>query len=106
MKIIRQGRIAKLEAMARVETNAKEEWKDAACRAVAHLCKDRDYITSEDVWRVLKSWQIPPPREPRAMGPVLTKMVARKVIEPTGNYRQSSLPQQNARPLMIYKVKA
>jgi hypothetical protein len=51
-------------------------------------------FTTDDLWDVVDA-----PREPRAMGAVITRLARAGVIRKTGRYVQSSRRANHARPL-------
>lgn len=93
----RSGRTADLDraradrdaALAQVEAAASPEWIAAAERAVRYIAGLRSApFTTDDLWDYLEGGNVPAPREPRAMGPVVKRALARGVIVPAG-YTQS-----------------
>ena len=91
------------EALARVEANADQDWYDAACMAFEEVIAAYPEFTTDDVWAVLKEWQVSAPREPRAMGPIVMKLVRSGAMVATGAYRKSKRPECNARPIAVYR---
>lgn len=61
------------------------------------------YVTSEDVWALLRFRGISPPAEPRAMGPVMQRGIREGLIRPVG-YRQSTNPKHHADVMRVYEV--
>ncbi len=93
----------KTEAMDRAERGSHAAWVAAADTAVLDLARDarRDGVTftADDVWALLEERQVPPPREPRALGPVLTRLKRAGKLEGRG-YRPSN--RRHKAPVMAY----
>lgn len=62
---------ATAEALQRVEAAASPGWIASANDVVATLARARQPFTPDDVWDLLDDRGVEPPREPRALGPVL-----------------------------------
>jgi hypothetical protein len=76
------ARAAKDEAMAQVEDNANEEWKEAALDAVWDIARTTELFTSEDVRKRLeKHYPDVRTHELRALGPVMRNAAKRDWIE-------------------------
>lgn len=76
-----EATLARDEAMRRVEAGAEEEWKDHAFEAVrllANPAADMYLITPDDLWDYVEK-----PREPRALGPVMTRAAKAGLIRST-----------------------
>lgn len=91
------------EALARVEENADQDWCIAAQLAFYEVIAAYPEFTTDHVWAVLKEWQVGSPREPRAMGPIVMRLVKEGAMEATGAYRKSTRPECNARPIAVYR---
>lgn len=102
MKIVRDARSARDEAMARVEDHAPPEWKIEAEKSALKLLAYAGQLSSEDVWEDLKVRGVPRPPEPRAMGPVMKKLVRAGEMVPDG-YVESTDPIRHARPIRKYR---
>lgn len=101
-----QAKAARDEAIDRVEQNAAETFKAAAERAILHVARSRNLLTTDDVWKLLHQWETTPPREARAMGAVMRRMGAEGWIEPTDEWRLSMRPACHRRPLRVWRSKA
>lgn len=75
------------DAQDRAEQGADGEWLWHAHRALRACVARLDRLTSDDVWDELDSLGIEAPREPRAMGPVMTWGVREGLIERDGTHR-------------------
>lgn len=103
MRIIPDSsRKARDEAMARVDEAADHEWKYWANRAVHNLARSQGEFSTDAVWALLDHWEVPAPREPRAIGPVMTRAVNDGLITPMG-YKQSTSIKRHARPMRTYR---
>ena len=72
------------EALARVEAGTDPNWAMMAEESVASLARSGKPFSSDDVWEALNSLRVEAPREPRAMGPVMRRMIVDNVITATG----------------------
>jgi hypothetical protein len=70
-----EGRRRRDEAMARAEEGADLVWCEHAYAAVANLAVSHTEFCADDVWDLLDAWTIPPPRERRALGPIIMGFV-------------------------------
>lgn len=70
------AREARDQAVQRVDDNADAAWKDLAYRAVRFVALSHERFTSDAIWAALDSHpEHVPPREPRALGPVILRAV-------------------------------
>jgi hypothetical protein len=72
------------EALVRVEAGTDPNWAMMAEESVARLARSGEPFSSDDVWEALSFLQVEAPREPRAMGPVMRRMIMDNVITATG----------------------
>jgi len=88
-------------AIDQVETNADQEWTQAARRALVSLCNRLPFLTSEDVAQAIP--EDVTTHEPRALGPIM--MWGRKLgwIEATSQFRTSTGAKNHCRPQRIWK---
>ena len=93
---------SKNEAIDRVEENASEQWKKTALKAVKWRAKKGVPFTTDEVWADLEGARIEPPREPRAMGAIMRKAVAEKIIVATDKTRVSQKGTNNKRPVRVW----
>jgi hypothetical protein len=97
---LQQGRVDRDKAVARVYANADAAWKRQAKQAIVRLLRERGLgyrFTTDDV-------DCPPPREPRAWGPIMLAAQRAGLIENTHVVRQSNQPQCHARPKAVWRV--
>lgn len=86
-------------AMAQVDANADTRWKDSAWTTILALMNTGDSFTADDVWDALAADKVTPPREPRALGPILRGMIRSGLIEANG-FAQSR--RRHGSPIRIY----
>lgn len=95
-------------ALKQVETNANQEWKDAALEVIEQLknSKAGQTITSDDVWRAL-SFAYPNAKthQPSAMGAIFRRAASLNLIMPTNTFVQSERPSSHARPIRVWILK-
>jgi hypothetical protein len=97
-------RVARDEAIKRVEEHSVV-WRSFARLALRDAAVFDEYLTSDDVWHVLKMHKIPEPIEPRAMGPVMLAGVRERWIVATDKVQISldpASPNHN-RPQRVYR---
>ena len=100
---LRLGQEARDEGMRRVELSS-EEWSPIADDAVAWLAEHRTEFTNDAVWFVLYNlWKIPPPSEPRGLGPVMKRAVKGRLILDTGRKKHSTRPECHTREIPVYR---
>lgn len=74
----------KVEAMDRAERGTDAAWAVKAEEVIRFLAGAGGEFQVDDVWEVLEDRKVPPPREPRALGPVVQRLVRARVIKPEG----------------------
>lgn len=84
--------------MAAADKNADEAWKLTALGMVVAVSDRLDDFTTDDLWDA----GLAKPREPRALGPVMTRAAKLGLIRKTGEYRKSRY--RNAAPLPVWTV--
>jgi hypothetical protein len=77
------------EAVAASYNATTDEWREAAYNALRAHARTHAEFSAEDLWDV-----IPRVRERRALGGVVRRAVANKIIEPAG-YMKSNRPDQH-----------
>jgi hypothetical protein len=73
-------------------------WLETALAAVTALARERATFTADDVWNT----GLKPPREPRALGAVLTILRRDGVVEPTGEFRPTVRRSRHAAPIRVW----
>lgn len=99
---IARARQAKADAIAQVEAHANPDWSQRAYRAVCQVAANRQQLTPDAVIGLLKHQGDWPPREPRALGPVMLRAVKAGVIRKTDRMVNSALPERHCRPVPVY----
>jgi hypothetical protein len=94
---------ARDRAIEQVEANAQPAWKLHCEAAIRWLAKTRPEFTTDDVWEMMHQRLNPMPREPRAIGAMMTNAAKAGVIAPTDRYTPSARPECHRRPVKIWK---
>lgn len=93
----------KAEAMGRAERGSDDIWVAAAEDAALTLARSPQHkpggFTPDDVWALLEERQIPAPREPRALGPVIQRLKRQGKLDQEG-YRASN--RRHKSPVGVY----
>jgi hypothetical protein len=97
------ARVARDEAVHRVDEHAEEDWKAAALDAVRFIAEKRDVFTTDAVWWLLGQQDVEPPHEERALGAVMQAAARQGWIAPTDRTRKSIRPACHARDLRIWR---
>lgn len=87
------------KSIRQVEENADDSWLSDAYFAVKRIARKGAPFTTDDVWKAVKGF----PREPRAMGAVITRAYRDGLIAPTDSWKQSIRPSSHARPLRVWE---
>lgn len=90
-------------AIDRVDAAASLVWQEAAWRAITYVASVRKAFTTDAVWFVLEKWGVEPPREPRAMGPMMRRAVSAKLCLSTERISRSVRVACHRRPVAIYE---
>lgn len=91
------------EAIDRVEENAGERWQKLAWDAFTRVYARGRPFTSDDIVELLDTegnW--PPPNDERAMGAVIRRAIARRLIGATGERRPASYARAHGRPQTVW----
>lgn len=62
------------------------EWARCAENIVREIAfsSKHSVFSSDDVWDLLTQDEVPPPHEPRALGPIMQRLAREKVMVPVG----------------------
>jgi hypothetical protein len=93
------------EGIARAEAGALAKWRGLAMWAMERAARQQKDFTADDIWAILEIAQVPQPREPSAMGPVLREGRARGYCVSTNRTRESRRPAAHRRPLRVWQSK-
>lgn len=83
------------EAIAKVDANTPELWKQAALAAVDKVCRTKRFFTPDDVWAT----GLEKPENPRALGPIMQQAARLQWCRKTGAYLPSQIPTQHGNPI-------
>jgi hypothetical protein len=89
------------QAMGQAQQGTDPGWKVEAAATVRHLARRGADFTPDDVWVRLEELRIPPPREPRALGPILKRLANADVIRAKG-FTESN--RRHGAPVRIYEA--
>lgn len=95
-----QGEANKDRALARVGEAMDPKWRAQALFAVQIVARQQAELTTDDVWKFL-----PPTRENRGMGAVMTQAQKEEWIEWTDRTVRSARPGCNRRPVRVWRSK-
>ena len=102
------AQMAKMQAMAEVEANADYQWKECVEEVIKDICKELGFggkFTTDLVWEKMETiFPNQSTHEPRAMGPLMSKMSKMGIIRKTNTYKDSERVECHARPLQIWSV--
>jgi hypothetical protein len=90
-------------AMEAVDKSANEVWQEAAWQAILNVAVVYTEFTTDAVWHVLDTWGVPHPREPRAMGPMMSRAVGRGICVNTDRVSRSVRVACHRRPCAVYR---
>jgi hypothetical protein len=90
------------EGIARAEAGAMREWRGLAIWALERAARNHEEFTADDVWAILETARVSPPREPSAMGPILREGRALGYCISTNKTRESRRPKAHRRPLRVW----
>lgn len=84
------------------EQEAGTSWTEAADAAVREAARLHREITTDIVW-LLMPHELREVREPRALGAVMKRAAAERVIEDTGKVEKTSLKRAHRRPKAVWR---
>ena len=94
----------KQQAIKEVETHADPQWIGKANEALDILIKNNQDFTSDQVWKLLDSWQVPRPHAPSAMGAIMRRAALAKRIKKTGRFIPSAQSTNHQRDVAVWGV--
>ncbi len=100
---VAEARADRDEAMGRAAAGTDPSWETEAIRAIAQLVDSGATFSSDDVWQQLERNGVASPREPRALGPIMARMVKIGRLEHVG-YTPSV--RRHATPIRTFRGKA
>ena len=94
----------KQQAIKEVESHADPQWIGKANEALDILIKNNQEFTSDQVWELLDSWQVPRPHAPSAMGAIMRRAALSKRIKKTGRFIPSAQTTNHQRDVAVWGV--
>jgi len=91
------------KAINRVGGNTDPHWRAEAFLSADRVMARMEVFTTDDIWIDLERRRVPPPHEPRAMGPIMRFLHQNGEVEISG-VTSSNLTRGHGRPVKIYKV--
>lgn len=91
------------EAIARVDRNANDEWKEAADDAIRYVTRSRAEFTADEVWWRLEELGTPAPHEPRALGARLQAAKRAGLIVNSGQVVMSKRPETHGSWVALWR---
>jgi hypothetical protein len=85
-------------AIQRAEKGAGDDWNERALEAVRKVAEQQSHFIVDDCWVFVEE-----PREPRAMGAVITKARKLGIIAATDEYRPSSRVSAHSNPRRVWR---
>lgn len=95
-----EGFAARDEALDALRSTA---WRALALRAGRYVATRQAEFTTDDIWLLLDRYGVGPPHEPRAMGPVMLRLVADGVCRQTGRRQPTVRVVAHAHPQPVYE---
>ena len=98
--------IIKTKALAikQVAAHADPQWVAKANEALDIVIKNNQEFTSDQVWKLLDSWQVPRPHSPSAMGSIMRSAAKSKRIKKTGRFIPSTQATNHQRDVAVWGV--
>jgi hypothetical protein len=100
---VAEARVERDEAMGRAAAGTDPEWETQVIRAIAQLVDSGATFSSDDVWQQLDRNGVASPREPRALGPIMARMVRIGRLEHVGF---TPSVRRHATPIRTFRGKA
>ena len=94
----------KQQAIKEVESHADPQWIGKANEALDILIKNNQEFTSDQVSKLLDSWQVPRPHAPSAMGSIMRRAALAKRIKKTGRFIPSTQGTNHQRDVAVWEV--
>lgn len=103
MKTLNQARAERNNAMSRAEKNSSRAFRKSARNIILDILSRKETFIADDVWYEAKKRRIKQPREPRALGPIITNLLKEGIITRTRRFTQSK--RRHATAMRIWKRK-
>ena len=98
-----EGRVRRDAAMIRVAQAVRPEWWEDAFDAVQWCAEHHAAFTTDAVFSRLAQLGVAPPREPRAMGPLMKAAERAGLVRPTSAFRATTRASRHAAPVRIWR---
>lgn len=95
----KEARMARDVAVQKVGEWAEQDWTRNAVAMGKQIAREKSEFTSDEFWRR----GLPKPREPRALGPVMSVLHRAGFIEPTDRLENTSQVLRHAAPVRIWR---
>jgi hypothetical protein len=92
------------QAITEVESHADPKWVAKANQALDVVIKNTTQFTTDQVWEILDSWQVPRPHAPSAMGSIMRNAAKAKLIKKTGRFIPSTQATNHQRDVAVWEV--
>lgn len=89
------------QAMGQAQQGTDPDWEAKATQVVHALAQSGQDFTPDTVWVKLEEQRVAPPREPRALGPILKRLAKADVIRAKG-FTESH--RRHGAPVRIYEA--
>lgn len=108
-RTVEQARAEGQGAQDRAERGTDPDWETKAVEVITSLANTvdawgaRERFTADDIWEELERRQVPPPREPRALGPIL-----KRLSKPGGDIHPKGFTESRRRhgaPVRVYTAR-
>ena len=98
---IERGEQARDTAVASVEDNANEGWKNAALRAICITASRKEKFITSDVWPNVDPEH--KTHEARAMGPMMVRAKKNGWIEATDDFKLATMASRHRAPQRVWR---
>jgi hypothetical protein len=85
---LHRARVARDEAIARVDAHAADDVKASAFHVAERIARRQSSFTTDEIWKALGP-EAPPTHDNRAMGAVMRRVQAAGIARPSPTYRNS-----------------
>jgi len=97
-----EGEQRKQSGMDRAQSNANDEWKDAALKIIRHYAKHCEYVSVNDLWAGMETLGLST-HENRASGPIFKKAATLGWIEKTNTTIKTTRAQRNSGDVRLWR---
>lgn len=97
------ARAAANTGMANAAAGASTDWREWARRAIRQVCADNETFIVDAVRQQLDEWEVPPPDDARALGPMMREAVKAGICVGTSEYRPSASVKSHSNPRRVWR---